>query len=309
MVIDTEQEMKEYLQKIAQLSPITKDLVDMHMHSTTSDGTLTSEQLIDFCIQRGLKTISITEHDTVESIQSNLEYVQDKPIEIIPGIEFSCEEKKLGFEEVHVLGYFIDHTNLALKDATQKMKQERVERGKLIIQKIQELGYDITFEEVAARVGVSFARPHIAKILMEKYPEKFQRVQDVFDALIGNGKPAYVARKDKISVKDAIELITNAGGIASLAHPCVFKNFEDVELIIDHFIQVGGKAIETYYGYGTNIKGLTPEEGQVRSEFVKKITREKGLLETGGSDFHGLIRPIYVGDAGLPRELLEKLNE
>jgi 3',5'-nucleoside bisphosphate phosphatase len=309
MVINSEQEMKEYLEKIKGMPIIPEDLIDMHMHSTTSDGTLTSHQLIDFCIQRGLKTISITEHDTVESIQSNLEYAEGKPIEIIPGIEFSCEEMDMGFAEVHVLGYFIDHTNAALIEATTKMKHERLERGKLIIQKVQDLGYNITFDEVAARVGVSFARPHIAKVLMEKYPDRFQRVQDVFDELIGNGKPAHIPRKDKISVKQAIKLITNAGGITSLAHPCVFKNFEHVEELIDHFVSVGGKAIETEYAYGTNIKGLTPEEGVVRSEFVKKIVQEKGLLNTGGSDFHGLIRPIYVGDAGLTREMFEKLQE
>ena len=196
------EDMKQYLDSLTKLPKVTKDIIDLHNHTTTSDGTLSPQQLIDFALQRGLKIIAITDHDTIDCLDWSLEYSKNKPIEIVPGIEFSCEEIARGFDEVHILGLFIDPKNERLIERTKIIRKKRVERAREIIKKLQLLDYSINFEEVEQGVGASLGRPHIAKVLVEKYPEKFTNVSDIFSTLLGTGKPAFVPRGDKIKIEE-----------------------------------------------------------------------------------------------------------
>lgn len=299
---------QEYLQKISSVPLPNKEVVDLHNHTTVSDGTLSPKELVDLAAQRGVKIMAVTDHDTVGGYPFLQEYGKEKGITVIPGIEFSCDETKRGFDEVHILGLFINPHSKELIVRTKELQEKRVERSRKIIEKIQALEYKISYEEVEKKVGDSFGRPHIAQILMEKYPEKFSKVQEVFDALIGTGKPSYIPRLDKITVKEAVEVIKAAGGIASLAHPCLY-NDEDVKELVQYFAESGGEAIEAEYPYHTNTKGVTKEVSEHKRALARTLAVQYKLFITGGSDFHGSIRPVTTGDCGISMEQFEKLRK
>ncbi len=298
---------QEYLQKISSVPLPNKDVVDLHNHTTVSDGTLSPKELIDLAVARGVKIMAVTDHDTVGGYPFLQQYGKEKGVVVIPGIEFSCDETKLGFDEVHILGLMIDPTSQTLIDRTKELQKKRVERSRRSIEKIRELGYDITYKEVEKKVGDSFGRPHIAQVLMEKYPQKFSKVQDVFDALVGTGKPAYIPRLDKITVKEAIQVIKAAGGFASLAHPCLYHD-EDVKELVKYFAESDGQAIEAEYPYHTNVKGVTKEVSEHKRALARELAKQHNLFITGGSDFHGSIRPVTTGDCGITKEKFEEIR-
>ncbi|MBS3128339.1 PHP domain-containing protein [Candidatus Woesearchaeota archaeon] len=284
--------------------------IDLHSHSTISDGTCTIPQLIDLAIKKGIKKLAITDHDTIDGLKKAQEYSAGKPIEIISGIELSCEEQENGFPDVHILGLCIDFQNKELQKRLKNILEQRKEQKMKMIKKLQALGFSITFKELEKMVGVSFGRPHIARLLMQKYPEKFKNVQDVFDQYLGEGKPAYVPRKDKLKVKEAITLIKKAGGISSLAHPGIYPEKKMIALM-NYFAELGGDAIEVYYAYHIIHKetALDEKESKRKVSLAKKFVEKKGLLSTGGSDFHGTIRKVMIGESGLSRDLFEKLEK
>ena len=297
----------EYLKKISSVPMQNRNIADLHNHTTCSDGTLTPKELIDLAVARGLKIMAVTDHDTVGGFPFLIEYGQEHGLEVIPGIEFSCDETTRGFDEVHILGLFINPDHKGLITRTKALQEKREARSRKIIEKLISLGYQISYQEVKKKVGDSFGRPHLAQILMEKYPQKFTKVQDVFDALVGTNKPAYVPRLDKITVKEAVEVINAAGGIASLAHPCLY-NDEDVKELVKYFVESGGRALEAEYPYHTNTKGVDKEVSEHKRELTRQLAKQHNLLITGGSDFHGSIRPVTTGDCGISIENFEKLK-
>ncbi|MCK4669946.1 MAG: PHP domain-containing protein [Nanoarchaeota archaeon] len=282
--------------------------IDLHSHTNASDGEFSAEELVDIAVRSGLKAIAITDHDSVNSCEKAVEYAKDKDIEIIPGIEISCIEEEKSFDEVHVLGLFVDFNNPTLVEFCKSRKESRIRQKKRIIGRLQQLGFDITFEEVARTVEDSFARPHIAAVLLKKYPEEFDSVWDVFDKYLEKGKPAYVKPKNKISIKTAIDVIKKANGVAFLAHPATY-NDEDTAELIDFFVNLGGEGIETAYPYDKNRVGVPKEESDRKNQFLKKIANNKGLLETGGTDFHGSIRKVSLGETGISFEDFQKLKQ
>lgn len=298
---------KEYLQEISSMPLPNKDIVDLHNHTTVSDGTLSPKEFIELAVARGIKIIAVTDHDTVGGYPFLQEYGKERDITIIPGIEFSCDETKRGFDEVHVLGLFINPCSQELIARTKELQEKRIERSRKIIEKINDLGYDISYKEFEKKVGDSFGRPHIAQRLMDKYPQKFSKVQDVFDALIGTDKPAYVPRLDKITIKEAVQVIKAAGGIVSLAHPCIYSD-EDVKELVKYFVNSGGEAIEVEYPYDTNTKDVTTEISEHKRALAKKLAEQYKLFITGGSDFHGSIRPVITGDCGISKEKFEQIR-
>ncbi len=302
-----EKRQLEYLQKISSVPLLHKDIVDLHNHTTVSDGTLSPKELIDLAAARGLKIMAVTDHDTMGGFPFLKEYGKEKGLNVIPGIEFSCEEMNLGFDEVHILGLFINPNHKELISRTKELQEKREERSRRIIDKINFLGYKINYEEVKTKAGVSFGRPHIAQILIEKYPQKFTKVQDVFDTLVGTNKPAYVPHLDKITIREAVKVINAAGGIASLAHPCLYDD-EDVKELVKHFVNCHGQAIETEYPYHTNTKGVTKEVSEHKRILARLLAKQYNLLVTGGSDFHGNIRPVTTGDCGISIEQFKKLK-
>lgn len=265
--------------------------IDLHIHTNASDGKYSPQEIVDFAIQKGMNKIAITDHDTISAIEEAINYSRGKNIEIINGVEISCEEEKLGIENIHIIGLFIDYKNKNFLELLNKLRDYRVEQKREMVRKLNELGYEINFEEVVQEVGDTFGRCHIAKILIKKYPDKFTKIREVLDELLMKGKPAYV--KDKaISIPEAIEAIKNAGGISVLAHPGIYPHLQK---ILDIFIESGGNGLELNYPYDT-IYRLNKEEIIKR---IKKISEENNLMTSGGSDFHDEERGTEIGEEGI----------
>jgi len=282
--------------------------IDLQCHTAFSDGELSPEETVDLAVKRGIKALAITDHDTVDGIGPAVAHSRSKGIELVPGIEIECEESRHGFEKVDMLGLLIDYKNKTLVNFTEKTKNDRIRQKKLIIRKLNNLGFEITFEEVAKIVMGSFGRPHIAKILLNKYPGEFTSINDVFNKYLGENMPAYAARKHRVTLKGAIKIIKESNGIPVLAHPGVFKREYSVELI-DIFANLGGEGIETYYPYHIIVPDLKINERQ-NSEminFYKSIAKSKKLLESGGNDFHGSYRDT-MGKVYVPYKVLENLR-
>ncbi|MFH0837537.1 MAG: PHP domain-containing protein [Candidatus Aenigmatarchaeota archaeon] len=282
-------------------------MIDLHIHTCFSDGRLTPEQVVDLAIASGLSAIAITDHDVINGIEPALDYAKNKNIKIVPGIEISCDENELGYNEVHVIGLFIDYKNHELMKFCEEIKKQRIEQKKKIIKNLQTIGFNITYEEVEKTVGASFGRPHIARVLVKKYPDKFSSTKDVFDKYIGIDKPAYVDREDRHSIKTAIEIIKKANGLAILAHPGMYK--DDSAELIKIFSLLGGQCIETYYPYHIIFPDMKIdiEENEKLVKTYQKITHSLKLLESGGGDFHGGNRDT-LGTMKIPDSVLEKLE-
>lgn len=273
------------------------------MHSTCSDGKLTPIELVDWAIKKKLPAMAITDHDNASAVEECLEYTKNKDIEFVPGIELSCDTEKLS-KEIHIVGLFIDHKNNDLEKYVEEQHKNTKEQKIKIIEKLNELGYDITFEELKNEAKTkSYGRPHIARILMKKYPLEFNSIKEVFNKLLDVGNPAYVSSTGNPKIHEAINLIHSINGIAVLAHPGgIGKN---VELIIDKFFYLGGDAIEINYSYYKVEK--EKEKEKLRNKF-RAIAEKKQVLHSGGGDFHQYEGFSEIGDFGVTKKEFEKLK-
>lgn len=281
-------------------------MIDLHAHTDASDGTLSAEQLIAEAGRAGLKAIAITDHDNVHGAAR---ITGKEPLEAIPGVELSVFDHGLGYEDVHVLGLFIDPKNITLGSKLDALTKQRLEQKAETVARLRQFGYDITLEEVKALAKWGVGRPHIARLLVKKYPGEFPTVQDAFDKLLGNGKPAYVIRQNGFGLEEAISLIRGAGGLSVLAHPFLYKY--DVEKLVSDFKGLGGNALETYYDYETNAprRGNDLPDTSVIRKRAKLLAKEHGLLESGGSDFHGESKGQRLGSFKVPDTILARLKK
>lgn len=263
---------------------------DMHIHSIYSDGNLTVEEIINICKSKSLKGFSITDHDTTCAYDDEA-ILKEKILEIIPGIEISTLYEDC---EVHILGYYIDSTNHGLQNALNKMKEFRLNRLDSILHKLNNIGYKITKNNVLDGIknkNVSIGRPHIAKALVNL--GYFKNTKDVFNKVLGNGKPAFVSRF-KLSPLEGISLIKSAGGVPILAHPCVSKTnkVSDFKAFLNDMVTYGIKGLEVYHSLHTKL-----EEG-----FLLNYAIKNNLLITGGSDCHNKfnsLNEIVIGTKGI----------
>jgi predicted metal-dependent phosphoesterase TrpH len=265
-------------------------LVDLHLHSTASDGAQPVEDLISLAAQVGLKTIALTDHDTTEVLDQALEIGKTLGLEVIPGIELSADDGG----EVHILGYFIQYKNEVFQKALERFRYLRYGRAQLILEKLAALGMPLDWERVLQIVGdAAPQRPHIAEALKEK--GYIEHISDAFK-YIGTDGPAYVAT-EKVSPAEAIELIQSVGGLAVLAHPVFVKKLDQV---LPKMVAAGLTGMEVYYGHNT--------EEEVA--YYKALAAQYKLVPTGGSDWHG--RPdggqVYIGDRIVPPEVIAQLK-
>lgn len=283
-------------------------MIDLQNHTVASDGELTAEQLVDLAIEKKLSAIAITDHDSIGSVKRAIEYSKGKNIEIVPGVELSCDDPLFNYDKIDVLGLLINPDNKKLNNLLEHIKNKREENKKLIIEKLKGLGYEIEYDDVKKTVKGTFGRPHIAKYLLKKYPDEFASVSDVFDKLIGHGKKAYLDTKGRVSIKDGIKTIKEAGGVAILAHPGVYPRKDSIELI-DYFIKNNGDGIETYYPYHIICPELELDKkgNEKIIEFYRNIARTKKLLESGGNDHHGNYR-FTLGEVKIPESVIENLK-
>jgi len=281
-------------------------MIDLHMHTTASDGELSVKELIDMAIKTNLETIAITDHDTIDNIQESIDYAKGKNVEIVPGIEIRTNDPKYNYDNIDVIGLFVDHKNRELIEFTKKIKKERITQKKKMIEKLQKLGFDISFEEVAKTVKGSFGRPHIARVLLKKYP-KLSSVQEVFDKYLSIGKPAYAQRELNIKIEECINIIKKAGGIPILAHPGIYNVEYSIELI-NYFLSLGGLGIEVYYPYD-KICSISLDESRRKVDFYKKLADEKGIVISGGSDYHNEGRGSSLGKIEIPNLIVDRLKK
>ncbi len=263
--------------------------IDLHTHTTCSDGTLTPEALIQYAKEKNLKAIALTDHDTVSGNERALKEGELMAMEVIPGVELSaeCENGTL-----HVLGFFVDSKNKILQEATRKLQKKRRERNLKILEKLEE--QSIHIEEDPFRLNAYLGRPHIADQLVQAgYTTS---IEEGFEKFLARGRPAYV-RREKLSEKETVETVVEAGGVPVLAHPVTVS---DPEKVLTRLIPFGLKGIEAYY----------PTHSQEDTDYCKHLAQKYALVVTGGSDFHGAHKPgIDLGCMNVPAHLLDTLKE
>ncbi|HLC62403.1 MAG TPA: PHP domain-containing protein [Candidatus Nanoarchaeia archaeon] len=284
-------------------------MIDLQSHTTASDGELSPEELVELAIKKKLSAIAITDHDSLGSLKKATKYSKGKNIEIIPGVELSCDDPLFSYEKIDVLGLFVDPDNKKLIELIRHINEQREENKKQIIKKLNGFGYEIDYEIVRKTVGGTFGRPHIAKYLIKKYPGKFSSVRDVFDKLIGRGKKAFIKTESRVSIPNAIKIIKQARGLAILAHPGIYPREHSLKLI-DYFIANCGDGIETYYPYHIVCPELKIDSNGNKKliEFYKEIVKSKNLLESGGNDHHDMYRST-MGEIQIPESILENLKK
>ncbi len=273
--------------------------IDLHTHSTASDGSMTPAELVRHAYGKGLAAVAITDHDTVNGVSQAIEEGQMLGIEVIPGVEISVDFNP----EMHLLGYFPDGHVQAILKTLEELREKREQRNPRIINKLNELGFEITLSEVKRlALGGNVGRPHMARALMDK--GYVASIEEAFDKYLAGGRPAYF-KKDKLTPASGIAEIVRAGGVPVLAHPIYLgMTGERLDQLLGDLAEIGLMGVEAYYTENT------PEQTE---ELLQLATKYK-LLVTGGSDFHGRFKPdieIGVGKGSLkvPYCLLSALKQ
>ena len=257
--------------------------VDLHLHTTASDGTRTPTELVKLLAERGLRLVAITDHDSLEGIaEAKRELANHPEITLIPGMELSADIEE---NEVHILGYHLDENNPELHEVLVRFRVGREGRGERMVEKLKEMGFAITWERVVELAqGGAIARPHVARAMLEK--GYISEMKEAFDLYIGRGGPAYVQR-EKMTPEESVDLIRRFGGVPVLAHPTFTK---DPEGLVASLVPRGLAGIEVYY----------KDYNQETVGSLLEISQRHGLLALGGSDYHaneeeGEVEPGLVG--------------
>jgi len=274
---------------------VTKRLIDLHSHTNCSDGSATPAELVMLAASAVAAAVAITDHDTVDGLSEGRAAAGQAGIEFVPGVEISAEFQP---GTMHILGYCIDQESAELNSALERLRDARRQRNPRIAARLQDLGLDIPYDEVASLAGNDVVgRPHFASLMIRK--GYVGTIKEAFDRFLAKGAPAYV-EKERLSPADSIALIHGAGGVAVLAHPYQMKmNDQDTLDEIRRLKNLGLDGIEAVYSR------LSPPE----RERYSRLARDLGLLVTGGSDFHGTFKPDIslvrgLGDLQVPYELL-----
>jgi predicted metal-dependent phosphoesterase TrpH len=241
---------------------------DLHIHTNASDGKYDPEEVIRLAAKAGLKAVAITDHDTYDGYFRAKAAGSDLGVEVIPGIEITADYKG---RECHILGYGFETGNAGFKQFVQAQKKRRYNRAKKMLSNLQKFGYDITIDEIFAEYGtMNLSRNHIAGLMVKK--GYTTNTKAVFEKWLGNNGPAYY-KIEYESVAAVIEIIKKAGGLSVLAHPGIYYLPEDIDYLIKNGIN-GMECIHPSHNY------------ELQKQY-RDICLTHGLIETGGSDFHG----------------------
>ncbi|MBM7558074.1 PHP domain-containing protein [Halanaerobacter jeridensis] len=243
--------------------------IDLHLHTTASDGSFTPEELVAEAEEKDLAVIAVTDHDTVAGVEPALEAAENREIKVIPGIEFTTY---VDGQRVDILGYNLDYNNSDLLNIIDKLQNARQIRAQKILDKLAQFDINLNFDklqELAGETGIG--RPHIARLMVQE--GYVNNMQQAFDDYLEDGGPAYVP-KYKLAPQEAVELITGAEGKAVLAHP---GEIEDRELVKELIQRAGLNGIEAYYSKHT----------KEQTQYYLDLAEENDLFVTGGSDCHG----------------------
>ncbi|HMG35977.1 MAG TPA: PHP domain-containing protein [Blastocatellia bacterium] len=277
------------------------DLIDLHTHSTCSDGSDAPGQLIRLAAQAGARAIALTDHDTIDGLAEARQAAAREGIEFINGIEVSAEYSP---GTMHILGYYIDPQSETLAAQLEMLLNARDRRNPEIASRLQSLGVEIDYSEVEEIAGGEVVgRPHFARLLLQKgYVES---IQNAFDRYLAKGAAAYV-EKARLVPQDAIDLIHKAGGAAVLAHPYQLKckSQEEADAVFDQLAALGLDGVEAVY---------SRHSPQDRERYASMAT-SRGMIVTGGSDYHGTYKPDIrlvtgKGDLSVSYSLLDGIKE
>ena len=273
------------------------DTIDLHTHSTFSDGTFTPLQLVKYAEEKGLKAFALTDHDTTEGVKEAKSI--ETNVEVISGVEISTRYDK---KEIHIVGLYVNENDADLNKQLKYYREKRVTRNFEILEKLNSLGVNITIDDVKEScTGDVISRAHIAKALVSK--GFVGSYTEAFDRYLGDNKCAYVPR-ETLNYEESMELITKAGGVPVLAHPLLYKMSDtNLENMMVKLRQEGLKAVEVYYSTHSNSD----------TQHIMAMANRVGLIYSGGSDFHGATKPKIdmgtgMGKLAVPYEILEKIR-
>ncbi len=269
-------------------------MIDLHVHSTASDGTLTPEEVVGVALDKGLRALALADHDSVAGIEPALAAAAGSGLVFLPAVEISTDYEAT---EVHVLGYFLDYHHPELLAKLSAIREAREGRAEKMVALLREHGLHITYEQVLERAnGGSVGRPHVAGVLVDS--GHVNTPQEAFDRYLGRGRPAYVPRY-KLTPQEAIELIRRCAGLPVLSHPGLVRN----DTLVREIIEEGAEGLEAYHS----------AHSQTANEKYAALARERGLLITCGTDSHGPggSIPVEIGSVKMPdeEEALERLLE
>ncbi len=271
--------------------------IDLHMHTTLSDGRLTPEELVGLLDRQGVDVAAVTDHDSTEGLDAAIAAAERYPrLRVIAGIEISADHPTDPKSDVHVLGYFLDYHDDAFQERLQAFRDDRKYRGQRIVERLGEQGYAVAWErvlEIAGEAGVG--RPHIAQALVER--GYIKTVKEAFNGLLNDEGTAFVGRSH-ISIAESVELIASVGGVAVLAHPLYVPGYEK---LIPQLASFGIVGFEVHYGE------WAPEQ----RKSLARLAERYGMLPTGGSDYHAMGHEgeHLPGTAGPPAEVFAELEK
>ncbi|MFO7445370.1 MAG: PHP domain-containing protein [Ignavibacteriaceae bacterium] len=241
--------------------------VDLHIHTTHSDGFYSPTEIIGKAKEKGLDIIGITDHDNISAIEEAANAGKKVGIEVIPGVEISSDVRD---KEVHILGYFVEPDNKELERYLNFFREERIKRAVRIVNRLNNLGFPLSINDVMDKAANSaVGRPHIAQAMLEK--GFVNSYYEAFNKFIGNGCPAF-EKKVHLSPQSAFKIINDAGGLSFIAHPGYMP-----EILLKEIIEAGVDGIEVVH----------PSHSPQQTKFYRGIVNEYFLLDSGGSDFHG----------------------
>lgn len=276
-------------------------MIDLHTHSTASDGTDSPRELIRKAAEVGLKAIALTDHDTVQGLPEAIEAGKEFGVEVIPGCELSVDSPD-GVGWIHIVGLWIPPDPAPLQDAFDWVIEGRETRNHEIIAKLRTLGINISYDNVVARAGGTVGRPHIAQEMVAL--GVVDNVHQAFGQYLGDNGRAYVPKR-KLTREQALGLLGDVGATSILAHPFMLGPSPALaESVISDLANMGLDGIEVYY----------TEHDEATTALFGDIARKHNLLASGGSDYHGTVKPatkLAVGkdNLNIPYSVLEAMKE
>ena len=256
--------------------------IDLHTHSNRSDGTFEPARIVRLAAERDLQVIALTDHDTTEGLEEAIAAGAEAGVDVVPGVEFSAEYQATS---IHVLCYYMDVGNTELQAELTRLRDDRFRRGEMMVEKLQALGFDVSFERVREIAGgCNIVRPHVAQAMVEAGIVETEG--EAFDRYIADGKPAHVG-KHALDPVDAVGLIRQAGGLCVLAHPGMWGDQTEVpEELIERMAEAGMQGLEVDH---------TDHDEEQRARY-RAMAERLDLVPTGGSDCHGdRYDPIRLG--------------
>jgi len=266
-----------------------KGKIDLHTHSNASDGLFSPAKLIEIVVSHGLSAVALTDHDTLKGLEQAEETAQKKGIEFVPGVEISAIEEKL---ELHILGYYPKRQEV-LAEKLLDLQKERYKRMEKIVARLNDLGFQIAFDEVISEAGEAApGRAHLARLMVKK--GYVATIDQAFSHFLNRGNPAYMERQT-LNFAETIDLLKKTGAVPVVAHPGT-----SALPLIDQLIKFGLMGIEVFH----------PEHNHELTNYYLGLAHDKNLIVTGGTDFHGVSyqRPGYPSALTIKAEYLTQLK-